>query len=620
MAGRTKRKPPYDPNRSDSDDETYGTSVPKPARSKSSKSQGARPRKKQRRNYSDDDDDEDDDESVEDSLSEAEEDDDEEVDLGPTGRPKRRSAPKKFEEEVTDEDEDEFEEKEEDDIKDDDDEEEPLKSRKKKIITLHVTPGKLTGDATIRRTSGRKRSSSAVSTRPTSSNKPPSRRSSRIAQEDIEAAMALTPSGRHAEIFHQESSSPPAGKRPARGGKSVKKPTTSTVFEESQESAKGREPSTDELQQQLEIAASREDLSEIAAEQEDPLHEEGDEDEDAPVQEGVEIVQDVAIIPESDEEEDPISHGRRGLRRRESKPVELDEGLAPERQTRKSQRSTLGKRKARSGQRENQESSDFEPVPDEGGEEDVSDSEASASSPRKGGGDESSPGGRAAKRRKINSRSRRASDENDSYAEADELAEEIDDLKGSNSRRRAARARAEIIMEPRTRRVARNRPDYRIINPELQFPPEEDDDVPVQNTPSKRNRTGGSGYRSLFSTYGPFGGAGGPAPVLGGPAGLGATAGADSDSSDDENMARPKPPGIGGLVGMTPTAAPNLGLFPAPAGQAHGADPAQTPSNLGRIKDKQALADADPLGVDQNVNFDAVGAACKATSISSKRW
>ena len=94
-----------------------------------------------------------------------------------------------------------------------------------------------------------------------------------------------------------------------------------------------------------------------------------------------------------------------------------------------------------------------------------------------------------------------------------------------------------------------------------------------------------------------------------GPAGLGATAGADSDSSDDENMARPKAPGVGGLVGMTPTTAhaPGLGLFPAPAGQAHGADAAQTPSNLGRIKDKQALADADPLGVDQNVNFDAVG-------------
>ena len=64
---------------------------------------------------------------------------------------------------------------------------------------------------------------------------------------------------------------------------------------------------------------------------------------------------------------------------------------------------------------------------------------------------------------------------------------------------------------------------------------------------------------------------------------------------------------------MTPTTAhpASLSLFPPPAGQLHGADPLQgpagTPANLGKIKDKSALADADPLGVDQNVNFDSVG-------------
>ena len=62
---------------------------------------------------------------------------------------------------------------------------------------------------------------------------------------------------------------------------------------------------------------------------------------------------------------------------------------------------------------------------------------------------------------------------------------------------------------------------------------------------------------------------------------------------------------------MTPTsgAPPGFGLFP-PA-QTHGADalqgPLGTPANVGRIKDKALLADADPLGVDQNVNFDSVG-------------
>ncbi|KAK2808692.1 hypothetical protein FQN49_008695, partial [Arthroderma sp. PD_2] len=60
---------------------------------------------------------------------------------------------------------------------------------------------------------------------------------------------------------------------------------------------------------------------------------------------------------------------------------------------------------------------------------------------------------------------------------------------------------------------------------------------------------------------------------------------------------------------MTTTSlAPSLGL--GMPGQAH-ADPAQgapgVPANYGKIKDKQALADADPLGVNPNVNFDSVG-------------
>ena len=67
--------------------------------------------------------------------------------------------------------------------------------------------------------------------------------------------------------------------------------------------------------------------------------------------------------------------------------------------------------------------------------------------------------------------------------------------------------------------------------------------------------------------------------------------------------------GMGGAVGMTPTAtAPHI-LFP----QSHNADPQQAtasgggPANFGKVKDKKALADADPLGVDPNVNFEGVG-------------
>ena len=607
MPLRGKRKPDFDPNRSDSEDETYGTSASRPVRSKSFKSQSSKPRKKQRRKYSDDDDDDDEDEdSIEDdSLEEPEEEEEaSEVEMGPSGRPRRGAAPKKFQD-LSEEDEDEIKDEEDEEQEDEDEEVEKPKRQKRKIITLRITPGKFSNSGGRRR-SARHGSASATSSRPGSSHMLPSRRSSRIAHDDTEEAVALSSSGHHAEPARQGTNSPSSGKRPQRGGKGIKKPTTSVVYEESQESAAARAQSTDELQKQLEVAASREDLGEVEEQGESAA-----EAKEASEREAEEPIREAAIIPESDPDDDgdPIGHGRRGLRRRENKPANADEVPGQERSTRKSLRSTLGKRKARSSQRGNQESSDFEPMGDEAGEEDVSDSEASASSPRKGTqGEESSQGGRGAKRRKI-TRSRRVSD-NDSEVEADELAEELDDLKGSSRRRRAARAREEIIMDqPRQRRAAQKQVDYRIINPELQFPPEEDDGPPVQSTPSKRARSGVTGYRSLFSTYGPFGGAGGPPPVLGGPEGLGATAGADSDSSDEENMARPKPPGVGGLIGMTPTTnhAPSLGLFPATAAQVHGADPAQTPANLGKVKDKQALADADPLGVDQNINFDAVG-------------
>ena len=616
-----KRKPDFDPNKSDSDDETYGTSASKPIKSKSSKSQSSKqPRKKQRRkkNSDESDDDDEDDESIDDDddYGVEEEAEEEEVEMGPTGRPRRSAAKmKKYEESDEDVIPEELENEIVSESEDDDELAEPKPKRAKKIISLLVTPGKLPSSGGKRR-STRHRSDSALSSRPTSSHMPPSRRSSRIAHDDIEEAVALTSSGHHAETVRQGTTSPVAGKRPQRGGKGIKKPSTSILYEESQESAAGKGQSTDELQRQHEVAASREDLGdgaeEPAVETEAAL-----EPDEADVDEHL---REVAIVPESQDEEDdddPIGQPRRALRRRDNRPEAAgsDEALTAgaERSTRHGLRSTLGKRKTRSSQRGNQESSDFEPVGDEGGEEDFSDSEASASSPRKKSqaGNESSPGGRGAKRRKIGSRSRRVSDEHDSDEVADELADELDDLKGSNDRRRAARARAEIIMEPRVKpRRQTKRPDYRIINPELQFPIDEDDGIPAQGTPSKRARgAAGAGYRSLFSTYGPFGGAGGPPPVLGGPAGLGATAGADSDSSDDDTMQRPRPPGIGGMVGMTPTAAhaPNMGLFPATAAQVHGADPTQTPAGLGKVKDKQALADADPLGVDQNIDFDAVG-------------
>ncbi|KAG9802051.1 AAA-domain-containing protein, partial [Aureobasidium melanogenum] len=49
------------------------------------------------------------------------------------------------------------------------------------------------------------------------------------------------------------------------------------------------------------------------------------------------------------------------------------------------------------------------------------------------------------------------------------------------------------------------------------------------------------------------------------------------------------------------------GLFPQTHNADAGASTAGGLSNFGKVKDKKALADADPLGVDPNVNFDGVG-------------
>lgn len=618
MPLRHKRNRDFDPNRSDSDDETYGTSAVKPLRSKPSRSQQSHPsRKRQRRQYDGDDSDEDviEESDLSGGISDEDDIEDVEVEVGPSGRPRRQAAKKQAI--VEESDSDEFEK--------DLIESEPGKRARSKpslVVKLKVqTPSQTPAP----RRSTMARSGSFPTSRPSSSHNPHSntRRSSRIAHDETEPVIALTNSGNHVDILRAGTHSPPEMSRPTRGGKGVKKlPTASVVYEDSeQSSARTKE---EPLTYRPEIAASREDLDdddddneiqrEASAEAEnvpdDPAHSEDN--------------QEVAIIPESgedeahdeDDDEAPISKPGRSLRRRDSKNLEQRHAGEVRNRTggrsaHQNLRSTLGKRKTRSSQRSgHQESSDFEPDAGEAGEEDVSDSEASSASPRKAAGrdedDDSSPARRGVKRRKPNPRSQRVSDENDS---ADEVLEELEDLVPKRSRRTAREAG--IVFDTRPRRRQKNQPDYRILNPELTH--QLDEEAEPAATPSRKGRAGGGWQRSLFSTYGPFGGAGGPVPVFGGPGGIGAAAGADSDSSDDENMQRPRAAGIGGTVGMTPTTAfpPGLSLFPPAPGQAHGADPLQgpagTPANLGKIKDKSALADADPLGVDQNVDFDSVG-------------
>ena len=632
----TRGKREFDPNKSDPEDETYGASSSKPPRAKHSKGQSNKPSgKRQRRTY-DGDDSLDEDEVSESELSFGqldEPEEEEEVEIGPSGRPKRKAA-KNTKPIIEDDNSEDFDDA---DIHMTDEEQVPSRkahgrqSKKSLVVTLAYEPGNSPiPTATHRRRSERTRSGSAPNSRPTSSGMQMSntRRGSRRAHGNADL-VALTTTGRQAEDTGERiRSTMEASKRPSRGSKGIKKPATSVVPEAEEEKTSGtmkEQHSTDELQRNYyrqEIAASHEDLAE---EVEPEVQGSGNEpDDDKPNAETEEPV-DVAIIPESgedntieeDEDDEPISQPRRATRHRDSKAAGASAVDAMDRPSRRSQATVLGKRKTRSSQKSaHQESSDFEPPAEEGEEEDVSDSEASAS-PRKNSQDdadfESSPARRGPKRRKANARSPRVSNESE---EQDELLEELDELHPKRSRRSK---QLDILMENKykTRRRRDNKVNYDIMasNAAIARAIEEDEDeAPAQNTPSKRGRAGGMGTygRSLFSTYGPFGGAGAP-PVFGGPSGLGALGGVDSDSSDEEIMQRSKPVGVGGTVGMTPTTAhpAALGFFPGAAGQVHGADSAQgptgTPANLGRIKDKQGLADADPLGVDQNVNFDSVG-------------
>lgn len=186
--------------------------------------------------------------------------------------------------------------------------------------------------------------------------------------------------------------------------------------------------------------------------------------------------------------------------------------------------------------------------------------------------------------------------------DADELAEEAHELQSNKRRRQTRRAPdADLVYDaPASRRKRPNNVDYRLVRPEQNKLFDEDNEATATAPERSRARGGRSTYRSLFSNQGPFGG--------GLEAGLNTFAGQDSDSSDEEVQKLPKP--FGGVAGMTPTTATAPG-FPFP--QTHNADPQQTggggggPANLGKVKDKKALADADPLGVDTNVTFEGVG-------------
>ncbi|KXS97949.1 hypothetical protein AC578_3397 [Pseudocercospora eumusae] len=629
----------WDPTKSDSDDLDWDGKASSPkqrSRPRSRKANKPSPQKRaaKRQRYDDSDIDPDSHEGSEEEASYSDESVDAPVEINPrTGRGQRSVTKKHIKYEESDED-DAIIAATDQDSEPDPIQPTPARSRTKIKLAATTKPSLIvklklpasmdgSGRATRARTSSRSKRQPTPQSAPSTGI---TRRSSRISHDDQDPLVALTDSGRHEIITRAGSATPePSARRPTRGGKGLKKPPVSAIFEASQEDIEQNAP----VAEVPPTAEGAEFFSKLQASQQEPQVEHtspapsgtkgdditmeyhDDEDEEH-------VVQESQPDPDEDEDEDegPISRTGRNLRTRRKAstppPSQPAEG-----RTRRSLRNTR-----RSGA---ENTSDFEP--DAEGEADAeeelsdSDNHLKPGRDRNSSNEASSQGGRRSGRlsRKSasqRSRSRRNASPDDDEPDIDEIADEAAELEEDRRRIHRERPRkqrnkdrsAEINFEPNLRNRG-NRPDYRILRPELLLPLEDDDAPALPAATPQRNRRGATQtYRSLFSTFGPFGGGGGPPPVLGGAEAAGATGGVDSDSSDDEMGGRGGQQGVGGTVGMTPTSA-----FPKPhaATQALNNDPLTGPGGgppgLGKVKDKKALADADPLGVDTNVTFEGVG-------------
>ncbi|ORY19717.1 hypothetical protein BCR34DRAFT_595178 [Clohesyomyces aquaticus] len=596
MSSRAKRKlEQFDPNASDPEDLDYDAAerAPPPRRRNRHTPGGGKKRssKRPRRRYRGSDSDvvDDDDEIVSDD-SFTERSSDEEPEINPTtGRAVRRAVKKeiKYEERTSDEDEIE-------DTPDEDDLDTPPPNRKQKgrksLIVILKTPMQPSRRNLRARTGSRSSAAPARGRTPEASGG--QRRSSRLSHDVETPIVALSDSGKHVNILRQGTRSPePAITRATRGGKGPRAPQqVSAIMEASQEASQARDEISpgpldallggDETQVQASHEASPEHQAQVQKEEDD-----GDEEDEM---EGViQESQHEPAAEDSDDEEGPITRGGRNLRSRGK---------------------SAGKRK-----RGADESSDFEPAADDEKEDEMSASDHGEKARQSTSEDSGSGSGRRSTRLRARNRqsqrSRRNSDydDQDSMLDAAELAEEAQELTTTKRRRLNRNVPDNDVAydaAPKLRNRARNNVDYRLIRPELN---EVFDDLEDGGGAGGKSRSKGgrSTYRSLFSNQGPFGGG-----FEGGLAGHGAIGGYDSDSSDDEVQKIPKAGTIGGAVGMTPTTATAPGFaFPQP----QTADPQQAgaagggPANFGKVKDKKALADADPLGVDPTVNFDGVG-------------
>ncbi|KAG9257301.1 putative AAA family ATPase [Emericellopsis atlantica] len=550
----------FDPNKSDSDDENFDPTEARPRKTSrrartGSKRSGTKPRR--RRGYGGSDIDEDDDvlsDSEEDVSLDEEDEEDEEAPKNAAGRRARKAATQRTNYAESDDESD-------DELKQEDEASEEVEAKPTKRRMVHL---RVPQRASTRRT--------------------------RATTEDADEFLELTNSGRHARSSKSKSPETVARtSRASRAAKSVKK-APEPIEEATQESSlrevnDADEP--DELSQDQIAIESKEEIDEEMAEANDVGVEVGDVDASK---------EEVTPPPvaEDDEDDDDVPITRRTRAARGAAAPEAGESDAAP--TGRARRLTRGRGATKRSAAE--PSSDFEPGED------------SEDAPMSAGGDDDelaspNPRGKASQRGRRSGRSSQHADDgsgnDDIELDEDELEEEARELRqSSKGRRRRARQESPGIVygeKPRRKREAVN-----YFMPPVPPAIVEEDEVDPAPTPSRTRRARGAASaiweRNLNTTYGPFGGGGGAGSLLTGPWGTGAAGGVDSDSSDDEMMHRSN---AAGNVGMTPASAAAGGLVPGGQGLADA-----TP-NVGKIKDRKALADADPLGVDMSVDFNQVG-------------
>lgn len=595
--------------KSDSDDDDYNDRQPRAARKSTSSRPKARKNPSKRRKRAADMDDEDDLDLSSDGEMSYHSDVDEEtnVERNALGKPRRSAARSQ----VTYKEDSSGEEH---GIEEEEGVAESPPNTKTKRVVLRV------GQQQKRSTRSRS-ASHGKNIRPTTETQHGTRRSARHRNDEAADIYALTGSGHHVETVRRGTHTPDAEIMARHRENEAHAPSKSTIDEEDENSHEKLPQQNQHEEAQAETRGSQIEILE-SDQQPEP------DEEEPPTQNATGDKEDVEMgeepfAPESeheandqaaadaqaedDDDEDDMPIMRRRTRGARKQVITEEVNEVAESSVRRSSRKKPAKK---------DEGSDFEPDGEEVNDDDeMSESQKSQGSPRKRSQQAAEEEYESSQGRRAGLRKRKSQSRADSEAVEDELAEELAELKPGRRRRRPE---PEITYVEKPRR-SRKSVDYRIIRPDLALPNEEGEMQPAES-PSRRGRGGGGGgwQRSLFSTYGPFGGAGGPPPVLGGPAGASAAGGVDSDSSDDEAVQRPRG-GVGGAVGMTPTSAlaPNFGIgAPGPSAPAHagGGDNLQggggtsgTPANLGKVKDKQALADADPLGVDPTVDFDSVG-------------